>query len=171
MLDFDEWIRLLFGVRWTGNAESVITLFADDDAHAVQLYFDLFDDFVMWRLTPEARSATPLRGNFPTTDKWPRSYTLDRLLTELRERPAMYLGEPLLSRLMAYLRGFVGAEHDMGMKEHKKLFDDFDRWVRRRYRTDVKHDAESLIVFHHFGDHVSVEPFWKLFDEFTRKGR
>ncbi|MGH7139389.1 MAG: hypothetical protein ACREHD_26900, partial [Pirellulales bacterium] len=126
LLDFDEWLRLLFGVRWTGNAESVITLFADDGAHAVKMYFHLFDDFMAWRVTRDAQSVTPLRGRFPSTDKWLRRHNLDSLINELRQRPGIYVGQPMLSRVTAYLRGFVGAEHDMGMKRDKELFDDFD---------------------------------------------
>lgn len=168
MLDFQEWVRLLFGTEGAGNDEGIMTLFADDDADAVRLYFDLFDDFLVWRRTPDAITVT-LRGAHSSIDGLVPRHTLESFLTVLRERPACYIGPRLLSRMTAYIRGFVGAQQDMGLKEGKELFDEFDRFVRQQYRTEVEHDAESLIIFHHFEDHASIEPFWKLFDDFIEQ--
>ena len=169
LLDFDEWLRLLFATGWHGNAESIISLYADDDAHAVKMHFQLFDDFVVGSSTAEARDRIPLRRSIRgSTEHWPR-HNLSDLLRELRKSPAMYVGQRSLIRVMAFIRGFIAAQSEMGLIEGQTMRADLDAWVRKRFSMHAEHDAESVITFHSMEDHRALPAFWTLYDEFLEQ--
>jgi hypothetical protein len=88
-----------------------------------------------------------------------------RLLNELRKRPGMYIGAPLLSRLAFFLRGYdMGAER-VGAAPPDPFLYEFREWIYGRFGL-VNRSWEDLIIADAGGDREGFVRFWELFDEF-----
>src|SRR5690242_2231366 len=58
--------------------------------------------------------------------------SLPPFLNKLRQRPGMYIGEPSLTRLAAFLRGYDFACHELQATPADPFFLSFQAWVSNR---------------------------------------
>ena len=174
MQDFSEWLRLLFGVDVPFGGFQALELFSDDDAHAVQMNWELFDRFIEQRRPGEkARCTSKAARRDGLTLRLTGESTVDNafgnILNKIRESPRMYVGARSAARVGAFLRGFAAAHGMIGNRTYQHILSDFDRWVRQRYAMRASHAAESIIVFTCGGDDgPALDAFWSLVDEFRQ---
>jgi hypothetical protein len=90
------------------------------------------------------------------------------LLNEkLRSRPGMFIGEPSLTRLAAYLRGYDHALHDLRGEPAHPFFLRFQEWVVRRVQAPQYFGWERAIMQQCHSEAEAFDRFWQLFDEYS----
>jgi hypothetical protein len=86
-------------------------------------------------------------------------------LNKLRHRPGMYIGEPSLTKLAAFLRGYDCARSDLLGKPAHPFFLSFQSWIEQRLQ--VKYVGWDRAILQQSGSEAEAfKRFWTLFDEF-----
>jgi hypothetical protein len=90
------------------------------------------------------------------------------LLNEkLRSRPGMFIGEPSLTKLAAYFRGYDHALHDLRGEPAHPFFHNFREWVVRRLQVPDYLGWEGAILQQCHSEREAFDRFWQLFDEYS----
>jgi hypothetical protein len=71
------------------------------------------------------------------------SDTFERVL----EKPELHLAVISITRLRAYISGYMTALTDMEKPYEDKEFDEFCRWVERRFDFRTTHNWSDIILF------------------------
>jgi len=92
--------------------------------------------------------------------------SLRELVNAMRERPAMYLGEPSITRLEAYLNGWLqgGPGHEGDAQE----LADFTAWLATRHGIPGTQGWARIISFYAGGEQSALRSFFDNFDRFLR---
>ncbi|BAT51406.1 hypothetical protein NOS3756_03290 [Nostoc sp. NIES-3756] len=95
------------------------------------------------------------------------------LLHNIQKRPAMYLGQPSISHLRAFLSGYFFSRHQLGTPEteQEKYFANFQTWIQERFKVTSSQSWDKIILFFSQDEHKALEQFFQLFDEFTKSDR
>ena len=89
-----------------------------------------------------------------------------RLLNQLRERPGMYIGAPLLSRLAFFLRGYDMGAEQVGAAPPDPFLYEFREWIYRRFGLVNRSWEDLIIADAGGGDREGFVRFWQLYDEY-----
>ena len=56
------------------------------------------------------------------------------LMKRIKSRPGMYLGRPYVTRLKAFLDGYIGARNDLGfpLQEQEETLNRFQQWIQSK---------------------------------------
>ena len=87
------------------------------------------------------------------------------VLESLRRRPGMYIGEPSLTRLAAFLRGYDYARHELLGEPADPFFISFQEWSEHRFRQKNKGWAEAILLQSN-SESQAFDRFWELLDEY-----
>ncbi|MCI0681667.1 MAG: hypothetical protein L0Y71_06155 [Gemmataceae bacterium] len=87
------------------------------------------------------------------------------LLSEIRRRPGMFLGEPSLVRLAPFVDGYGLALDRMNVDARYSLMAEFRDWIQARYHS-TKASWDTLILQDSKDDADAFDRFWRLMDEF-----
>ncbi len=87
------------------------------------------------------------------------------ILDKMRERPAMYLGNVSITRLEAFINGFLFAQN--GETQEKPSFDEFNDFVDAYYNNfNVAGWRNKILADHYGNEDEAITQFYKLLDEF-----
>lgn len=89
--------------------------------------------------------------------------TLYDVILEILKRPELYLGEPSLERLYAFLSGFL-YQNELA-DDH--CLDGFNEYIADIYRIQVDRNWASIIRFFSNSDQEAFEKFRKYFSDYT----
>ncbi len=95
---------------------------------------------------------------------------LNELMTLIRERTGLHLGEKSLKKLGWFIEGYVYARNSMDEEEFK-FIEEFQEFVEKKYEmskynSDIKKSYVEIIKFHTQCDEKGVDKFFELYDEF-----
>src|SRR5262249_21655962 len=136
----------------------MIQLESEDEARALQRYFELWDEYTA-HVEPTAAGAEP-------TPPLP-ALSLRDLLAAIRRRPAMYLGHASVTLLAAFLRGYETALQGSHVSaEEVPDSDDFSRWLSTRYGMGKNYRWDRLLLFHHRDEAAALAEFFKDYSEY-----
>lgn len=92
------------------------------------------------------------------------------LISNIRKRPAMYLGRTSISNLRTFLAGYCFARRQMGIPQTKQeqKFSEFQTWIQQKFNLTSNQTWDQIILFFSQDEHTALEQFFKLFDEFTQ---
>jgi len=95
------------------------------------------------------------------------------LLESVRQRPAMYLGHLSLTNFRSWLYGYQMGKHDAGLppSDEEKEFYGFDAFVQDKYDWHDVGGWAAKILYYHRNEHLALEEFFKLLDEFKELKR
>jgi hypothetical protein len=96
-------------------------------------------------------------------------YELLPVLKKLRARPGMYIGEPSLTKLAAFLRGYDYAQFEFHAASADPFFLSFQSWIEQRLRTGYM-GWDTAILGQCQSEAEAFERFWQLFDEYSAQG-
>jgi hypothetical protein len=100
-----------------------------------------------------------------TTQILTERYNLYDVLNKMRERPAMYLGNISITRLEAFINGFLYAQN--GETQEKPSFNGFNDFVDKYYNNfDVAGWRNKILADHYGNQEEAITQFYKLLDEF-----
>ena len=90
------------------------------------------------------------------------------ILDTIRERPAMYLGEPSLIRLSAFVDGYLACEYDNRLLPYKEPETaEFCEWLSRQLKTSASLGyVEMLLALDDGDDAAAYHDFWSYLDEY-----
>jgi hypothetical protein len=92
------------------------------------------------------------------------------LIRNIQKRPAMYLGQPSISHLRAFLAGYFFARHQLGEPEtdREKHFANFQTWIQEKFNITSSQSWDKIILFFSQDEHKALEQFFELFNEFSK---
>jgi hypothetical protein len=93
------------------------------------------------------------------------------LLTLVRRRPAMYLGEASLVRMHAFLDGCLFMAHEFAIEREGPDFGAFHEWLARRFDWPESTAGWCGILLVECGgdDRAALERFFALVEEFRQE--
>jgi hypothetical protein len=93
---------------------------------------------------------------------------LYEMFERIKLRPGMYLGKCSISRLRAFLDGYMGAREDLKvpLTQQEKEFSDFQNWIQKRFNITSTHGWDSIILFYSADERDALNRFFELFEEF-----
>lgn len=93
---------------------------------------------------------------------------LFQLLERIKARPAMYLGKPSLTRLKAFLDGYIGARNDLGfpLPEQEEILNNFQIWIQAKFKISSSHSFADIILFYCQDEREALTKFFDLWENF-----
>ena len=90
------------------------------------------------------------------------------MLQRIKQRPGMFLGECSITRLRAFLDGYMGSRSDLGLPptQQELEFNQFQEWVQTRFKISSSHGWDSIILFYSADERDALNNFFELFDQF-----
>lgn len=91
------------------------------------------------------------------------------LIRNIQKRPAMYLGQPSITHLRAFLAGYFFARHqsEQPETEQEQHFSDFQTWVQQQFKVTSSQSWDKIILFFSQDEQKALELFFQLFNEFS----
>jgi hypothetical protein len=90
------------------------------------------------------------------------------LLSEMRGRLGMYVGETSITKLAAFLRGYDYAVTKLVPGEGERFLPEFRDWIHQRFQS--AHQSWEETILQQSTDEVdAVKNFWALLDEFLKE--
>jgi hypothetical protein len=107
-----------------------------------------------------------MNGNHPLPET--HSEYLYDLLARIHQRPGMYLGIASLTRLSAFLGGYLCSRTESQLPDtpQEEEFSGFQDWIQARYGVTSAHGWEQIILFHSADEKDAFNRFFQLLDEF-----
>jgi hypothetical protein len=93
--------------------------------------------------------------------------SIEKLLKEIKLRPAMYLGRNSISLLAAFINGWCS--RDLENVYDYYLIKDFQKWIEKKYKIRSNHSWSSIILFYSSDENDALNNFFILFEEFLKK--
>ena len=90
------------------------------------------------------------------------------MLQRIKQRPGMFLGQCSITRLRAFLDGYMGSRSDLGLPptQQELEFNQFQEWVQTRFKISSSHGWDSIILFYSADERDSLNNFFELFEQF-----
>lgn len=87
--------------------------------------------------------------------------TLENLLNAIRDNPTIYLGQMSLTRLSAFLDGYILGSNCA------TFLPMFQEWVAEKYGVKTSHKWNEIILFYEQDEQSGFSRFFTLVDEFA----
>jgi hypothetical protein len=93
---------------------------------------------------------------------------LYEMLKRIQKRPGMFLGQCSITRLRAYLDGYMGSRTDLGLPptQQELEFNQFQDWIQTRFKINSSHGWDSIILFYSEDEKDALNNFFELFEQF-----
>lgn len=93
------------------------------------------------------------------------------LISNIKKRPAMYLGEPSVTHLGVFLSGYNFARRQLGIPqtEQEQQFSVFQEWIQRKFKVSSSQSWDKILLFFAQDETSALEQFFALFDEFSQE--
>ena len=90
------------------------------------------------------------------------------MLQRIKQRPGMFLGQCSITRLRAFLDGYMGSRSDLGLPptQQELEFNQFQEWVQTRFKISSSHGWDSIILFYSADERDALNNFFELFEQF-----
>lgn len=93
---------------------------------------------------------------------------LYEMLERIKQRPGMFLGNCSITRLRAFLDGYMGSREDLGLPptQQELEFNQFQEWIQTKFKITSSHGWDSIILFYSADERDALNNFFELFDKF-----
>ena len=86
---------------------------------------------------------------------------IEDLITEIEKSPGMYLGRPSITRLSAFIDGYL-----LGVASDEPFLGGFQKWIASKYEVKSTHKWSEIILFFEQGEEQAFARFFELLREF-----
>lgn len=93
------------------------------------------------------------------------------LLQKIKERPAVYLGQPSINCLHIFLIGYLSARRDLGLDREGTIIDGFQEWIQERAKTNVSQSWAGIILFGSGSERSAFYRFFIELDQFLNRNK
>ncbi len=93
------------------------------------------------------------------------------LITKIKKRPALYLGNNSISHLQVFLDGYTFARRELKVpiSNEEADFEDFQEWVEQKFNLPDTQSWAKIILFYSADERDALKRFFELFDEFVKR--
>ncbi len=92
--------------------------------------------------------------------------TFSRLLQDIKDNPVLYLGQPSITCLYAFLVGYLGTLSDLRFIQEASALNGFQQWIQERAKTTVTQSWAGIILFESGSERRAFNSFFKDFEMF-----
>jgi hypothetical protein len=156
---FSEWVAEKLG-RGTLSVSGwcMLRVKCEDEARALERFFALWDEYTRF-VEPAVETARAQAPPLPTM-------SFRQLLAAVQHRPAMYLGQSLVTLLQAFIRGYVTALQDAGRSTVEVPdLGAFSHWLSARHGLPDGYRWDRILLLFH-GEAGAFEEFFSLLSDF-----
>lgn len=93
--------------------------------------------------------------------------SVKELLSKIKKRPELYVGQRSLSLLQAYLNGWLN--RDEKSVTDSELIGGFQEWIQKKHNIRSTQSWAQIILFYSISEYDALDNFFKLFDEFLKE--
>lgn len=110
-------------------------------------------------------------NNYPNSITIVGSEYLYEMLNRIKQRPGMFLGNCSITRLRAFLDGYMGARADLGLPltQQEQEFNSFQEWIQTRFKITSSQGWERIILFYSSDEKNALNNFFDLFESFVNE--
>lgn len=96
---------------------------------------------------------------------------LYEMLQRIKQRPGMFLGNCSITRLRAFLDGYMGARADLGLPptQQELEFNQFQEWIQSRFKITSSHGWDRIILFYSADERDGLTNFFELVEQFINE--
>lgn len=95
--------------------------------------------------------------------------TLEKLISEIKNRPELYITLKSINYLRVYLDGYSAALNPDDGREFQSDVYGFQRWVEAKYKVTTNHSWNQIILFYSPNEAKALDLFFELFYEFCEQ--
>jgi hypothetical protein len=97
----------------------------------------------------------------------PNEY-LYEMLEKIKQNPGIFLGKYSITRLRAFLDGYMSSREDLGLPptQQEIEFNQFPDWIQTRFKITSSHGWDSIILFYSADEREGLNNFFELFEQF-----
>ena len=99
--------------------------------------------------------------------KMEMKYRVISILTKIREKPVIYIGQKSITLLDAFLCGYKTCLYEEHGYEDFHYINDFQEFVANKYGIKSSQNWSSIIRFYSCSESEAFDLFYKLFDEYN----
>ncbi|GAA6622624.1 hypothetical protein [Scytonema sp. NUACC26] len=92
--------------------------------------------------------------------------TFSKLLQDIKDNPVLYLGQPSITCLYAFLVGYLGTLSDLKFVQEASALNGFQQWIQERAKTTVTQSWSGIILFESGSERRAFNSFFKDFEMF-----
>jgi len=108
-----------------------------------------------------------MENNHHTLNIVPKEYIYE-MFGIIQQRPGMFLGQCSITRLRAFLDGYMSSRADLGLPQTQQEleFNQFQDWIQTRFKISSSHGWDSIILFYSADEKDALNNFFELFEQF-----
>ncbi|OUL34335.1 hypothetical protein [Nostoc sp. 106C] len=93
---------------------------------------------------------------------------LYEMLEKIKQNPGIFLGKYSITRLRAFLDGYMSSREDLGLPptQQEIEFNQFQDWIQKRFKITSSHGWDSIILFYSADERDALNNFFELFEQF-----
>jgi hypothetical protein len=93
---------------------------------------------------------------------------LYEMLEKIKQNPGVFLGKYSITRLRAFLDGYMSSREDLGLTptQQEIEFNQFQDWIQTRFKITYSHGWDSIILFYSADEREALNHFFELFEQF-----
>ncbi|MBD2202391.1 hypothetical protein H6G33_36165 [Calothrix sp. FACHB-1219] len=93
---------------------------------------------------------------------------LYEMLDKIKQKPGIFLGKYSITRLRAFLDGYMSSREDLGLPptQQEIEFNQFPDWIQTRFKITSAHGWDSIILFYSEDEREALNNFFELFEQF-----
>jgi hypothetical protein len=93
------------------------------------------------------------------------------MLQRIKQRPGMFLGNCPITRLRAFLDGYLGARADLGLPltQQEQEFNQFQDWIQAQFQITSSQGWDRIILFYSADEQDALNHFFELFEKFKNR--
>ncbi|MBD2169472.1 hypothetical protein H6G04_34500 [Calothrix membranacea FACHB-236] len=93
---------------------------------------------------------------------------LYEMLDKIKQNPGIFLGKYSITRLRAFLDGYMSSREDLGLSptQQEIEFNKFQDWIQTRFKITSSHGWDSIILFYSADEREALNNFFELFEQF-----
>jgi len=94
---------------------------------------------------------------------------IEERVSEIRQRPGLYLGHKSLVALRHYLNGYIDGINLNNDGVLESFYPGFQEFIQDRYHITSTHGWAEIIIFYSQSDEKAFDRFYELLNEFLEK--
>lgn len=95
--------------------------------------------------------------------------SLKKILLEIKDRPALYLGCNTISCLKAFLSGWYLRDPNDDEIIDSDIMEKFQIWVTETFDVKTSHSWDKILLFYSADEYEALNKFFEYFEEFCQK--
>jgi len=154
MVAFHQWVRERYSIQTSQLWSAIILFHSFGQRQALDKAFELFSEFTAKWSDDESRLHIK------------KSADIRDLLRRMKPKPALYLLEPTIDRLRAYLDGWSSANEYSNSSDFMRQF---EKWLQSRYSCIHKQPWHSIIRFYSVDQYTALTDAFQLIESFEHE--